>query len=396
MENIKEYFAFISYSRKDKKVANWLHFKLENYEYPRLIVNESQRPSHEKYLRPIFLDTKDMQVEERPFTDRIKAALDHSRFLLLICSKDSAKSTYVEKEIDYFLKNHDYNYSLIVPLFIDEVHSDTVPKALLGTTIMSRHFPIYNMQLNEKSEANSYCFYQIAAYLLGVNFPDIYNRYEVQLKNQQKLQKKRLGYIVGLLIVVILALGLATYSSIQKINNEEELLRFEKKVFPAAVVFGYESNFISPVIRYLKEKGEDFRIYVLMPTSYRGLNHQDRIADVNYFLKKNLGIDSIYVDRLPTKAKRGSHIHRAMKDGQFLDGIYIDFASTTTSFFEIAKYKKSHPAYQDNDIDEIIKGYTEEFIHQTNDKLEGDSIFVEFVTSNEQLLQRILERHKKL
>ena len=65
-------FAFISYSRKNKNIANWLHKRLENYAYPKNIVNVEQFPPHNKYIRRVFLDTKDMQVEDRPFTDRIK------------------------------------------------------------------------------------------------------------------------------------------------------------------------------------------------------------------------------------------------------------------------------------------------------------------------------------
>ena len=34
MENT--YFAFISYAREDKDVANWIHAKLEKYPYPSL------------------------------------------------------------------------------------------------------------------------------------------------------------------------------------------------------------------------------------------------------------------------------------------------------------------------------------------------------------------------
>ena len=394
MEEHKEYFAFISYSRRDKKIANWLHARLEDYKYPHNMVNENQRPSHEKYLRPIFLDTKDMQVEERPFTERIKDALKHSRFLILICSSNSAKSAFIEKEVNYFLEHHDKNYSLIVPLFIDDVKEDTIPKVIAETSIMHRHFPIYNAVLDEKSEANSYCFYQIAAYLLGVNFPDLYNRYEQELKNKERQTKIRIARIIIFLVIMVLSLGFAVYESYRGIEKGKDLIRFEKKVFPAAVVFGYEENFLSPLIRYLKEQNESFKIYILMPTSYRGLHHQDRIADINYSLRKELLIDSLGVAHLPTSAKRGSHIHRLMKNGEFISGIYIDFASTTTSFFKIAEYKKGHPAYRMKDLDEIIIEYTDEFITQTNDRLEGDSVYVNFITDKDELIREISNQIK--
>ena len=388
----QEYFAFISYSRKDKKIANWLHSRLENYAYPQNLVNQSQRPQHAKYLRPIFLDTKDMQVEERPFTERIQGALKKARFLILICSGSSAKSTFVDREVRFFLEHHDNNYALIVPLFVDDVHGDTTPPSIAGTSIMHRHFPIYSTQLSENSELNSYCFYQIAAYLLGVNFPDIYDRYEQDNKKKTRQVRKRNLIAIVTLVVVVLALGVAVYQSHRRIEEGRELIKFEKKVFPAAVVFGYEENFLSPVVRYLKESNEDFRIYVLMPTSYRGLHHQDRIADINYVLKKDLNIDSLGIAHLATTARRGSHIHRLMKDGEFVPGIYLDFASTTTSFFKIAEYKMENPAYQKTTIDEIIDGYTKEFVEQTKHKLEGDSVYVEFLTDKDSLVRSLRHR----
>lgn len=385
-------FAFISYSRKDKRIANWLHKKIEGYAYPKSLVNEEQRPAHPQYVRPVFLDTKDLQVEVRPFTERIQSALGEAEFLIVICSRNSVKSSFVNKEIQYFLEKHEGNYARIVPLFVDEVQDDTIPIPFFGTSIMSRHFPIYNTVLNENSEANVYCFYQIVAYILGVNFSDLYNRYEVDAKKKKKSAKLRIGIALLSLSLIIVALGFAIYESHLRIEKGKELIKFEKKVFPAAVVFGYEENFLSPIIRYLKEENEPFIIYVTMPTSYRGLHHQDRIADVSHALRNVLKIDSLSVAHLPTSTKRGSHIHYLMKDGLSIPGIYLDFASTTTSFIKIAEYKKGHPAYRKMSIDSIISEYTGEFIEQTNKRLEGDSVYVQFVTNNQELIQHLLQR----
>jgi len=121
MEKLKEYFAFISYSRKDKNVANWLHKRLETYTYPANLVRAENQPKDEKYIRPIFIDTKDLQSEHRPFEVGIQQALQSSKFLILICSRNSAESTYVNQEVRYFLESKGGNYDLVVPVFIDEV-----------------------------------------------------------------------------------------------------------------------------------------------------------------------------------------------------------------------------------------------------------------------------------
>lgn len=384
-----QYFAFISYSRKDKKVANWLHTELEEYEYPKEIINIDLLPPHEKYVRPIFLDTKDMQVEVRPFTERIKSALENSRFLLLVSSRNAAKSPFVEKEIRYFLNTHDNNYSLIIPLFIDDVTDDSIPNAIRGTSIMGRHFPIYNTLLSEESEANKYCLYQIVAYMLGVNFSDIYNRYEVLSNKKKSIERKKFGFIITTLCIIVLSLGLAWYQGLRVANQKEELVKFERNVFPAAVVFGYEENFLRPVINHLKEVTEDFHLYVFMPTSNRDLRHIDRIIDINRYFKNELGVDSITVEHLKTNTKRGSHIYRMSKDGKFIPSIYLDFASTTTSFFKIAEYKIKHPEYQTYSIDEIINGYTTSFISLTNKELKNDSIYLSFITDKDMFVKQV-------
>ena len=175
---MEKLLAFISYSRRDKAIANWLHGRLERYVYPKSFVRPENFPPDTKYMRPVFLDTKDLTVDTHPFNENIKVHLERSRYLVLICSVNSAKSEYVEKEVGYFLATHDNDYDLIIPFFIDDVTQDSIPPCIKDTPVMNRHFPIYNTTLSEGSEANNYCLFQIISFLLKVDFSVIYNRYE--------------------------------------------------------------------------------------------------------------------------------------------------------------------------------------------------------------------------
>lgn len=364
------FFAFISYSRKDKAVANWLHKRLESYAYPIELVDKNNLPPNEKYIRPIFLDTKDLQVEVRPFTEEIKNSLENSKFLIVICSKNSARSSFVNREILYFLETHNNNSALIIPLFIDEV-DDSVPPALLDTNVMQRHFPIYNSLLQESSESNIMAFYQVTSYMLGVRFSDLYNRYEIFNKKENRKRIYSFSIIIGFMALAIVMLGMYLFKARQLVN-------FEKRVFPAAVVFGYERNFLTPVINYLKEESGNFKIFIMMPSSERDLEHRDRITDIVRTLKNENLIDSVGGELLPTSAKRGSRVMRLYKDGKVLPNVYVDFASTTTSFLEIAKYKKENEAYYTISIDDMVSEYSNVFVNQTKKELEEDSIYVNF------------------
>ena len=170
-------FAFISYSRADISVANWLHKKLEKYPYPRNLVGEENRPAHDRFIRKVFIDVKDLSVTAQRFTDEIKEQLRDSRYLIVICSKNSVKSEYVQKEVSYFLDTHNRQTELILPVFIDQIEG-CLPSVLSDFEILKRNCPIYNSQLDEKSEANLYCFYHVTAFLLKVDFTKLYNRYE--------------------------------------------------------------------------------------------------------------------------------------------------------------------------------------------------------------------------
>lgn len=395
MEKSKKYVVFISYSRKDKTVADWLHEKLEHYVLPDKEKANSIFPFEGKYFRPVFLDTQDLHVEERPFNEKIKTAIENSSFLIVLCSRRSAVSPFVNKEIRYFLDTHENNLSRVVPLFLDEVDS-SIPPAFEGTTIMQRHFPIYNTHLSVRSEANNYCFFQVISYILKLNFSDIYNRYEVSEEKTRKRKRNILLIIISFLATIFILLLGAFFqyrkATTEALENRQKLLRFEKKVFPAAVVHGYERNFLTPVINYLKENEENFNIYILMPLNERDLRHQDRVGDFAYIAKKELGIDSIPFVFLPTETKRGSRIMRISKNGAFLNGAYVDFATTTTSFLDIAEFKKGNPAYRNTSTDSIIYGYAHEFVDQVNKKLDSDSIYVKFFFNKFDFINELKKR----
>lgn len=392
MEDIKQnnYFAFISYSRKDIAVANWLHGKLENYPYPPKGVLKDYCPPDKKYLRPIFLDIKDLHSEDRPFTKEVETALANSQYLILLCSRNSAKSKFVDFEARYFLSVHNNETSRVVPLFIDEVVPESVPSIVAETSIMNRHFPIYNTGLGKRSEANEYCFFQLVSYMLRIDFSKIYDRYEHYKQKKQNRKTAFFSYTIIALLCILVAIWF-------KFKAEKELAEFEKEVFPAAVVFGYEENFLFPVISYLKEHDKkDFYIYVLMPKNKQDLSHRRRVVDLNHYIEKEIDIDSISPERLATETERGSNVFRLYRNGEKIPDIYIDFAYTTSSFVRIADYKiEGHSKYHDLNEDEIILEYTNEFIRQTKEELHEDSVYVKFYTDKKEMVSSIQKLYNK-
>ncbi len=93
------YRAFISYSHKDAQWARWLHRTLEAYQLPRRLRGTvGEFGALPDRLRPIFRDREDL-ASAGGLTPKIQAALTDSESLIVICSPDAARSTWVNDEV---------------------------------------------------------------------------------------------------------------------------------------------------------------------------------------------------------------------------------------------------------------------------------------------------------
>ena len=93
------YRAFISYSHGDARHAAWLHRRLEAYRLPsRLRGATGAHGALPERLSPIFRDRDDLSSAGQ-LGPQIEAALQDSEALVVVCSPNAAKSTYVDAEI---------------------------------------------------------------------------------------------------------------------------------------------------------------------------------------------------------------------------------------------------------------------------------------------------------
>ena len=98
---IKEkYWAFISYSNKDKASAEKIHKALEQFSFPKELVRSGKVP---KRMRPIFKDRDELACGE-DLNLSIKSAIANSYALIVLCSPEAAKSRWVNLEIREFKK----------------------------------------------------------------------------------------------------------------------------------------------------------------------------------------------------------------------------------------------------------------------------------------------------
>jgi WD40 repeat protein len=96
------YAAFISYASADRAVAGRLHRALERYHIPAALgpVHLSDDARARNRLYPVFRDRE--ELPSGLLAEAIQKALRDSSTLIVVCSPNSARSIWVDKEIRYF------------------------------------------------------------------------------------------------------------------------------------------------------------------------------------------------------------------------------------------------------------------------------------------------------
>jgi tetratricopeptide (TPR) repeat protein len=96
------YYAFLSYSHKDKDLADWLHRELEKFRVPSSLAGKlTANGVVPRRLTPVFRDQQDLSAGA-DLGEEIKAALAASQFLIVLCSATAAKSRWTNQEIESF------------------------------------------------------------------------------------------------------------------------------------------------------------------------------------------------------------------------------------------------------------------------------------------------------
>ena len=104
------YDAFISYRHRefDTAICKQLHRQLESYK-----ISKDGR----KYkINRVFLDSEELS-SAGSLSEKITDALDHTKYLIVVCSKDTPHSPWVCREIEYFTKKH--GFGRVLALLID-------------------------------------------------------------------------------------------------------------------------------------------------------------------------------------------------------------------------------------------------------------------------------------
>ncbi|MBR4838080.1 MAG: TIR domain-containing protein [Bacteroidales bacterium] len=200
----KQYYSFISYKRDDQKWAEWLQEKLEHYKLPTNLNGRSDLP---KEIRPVFRDKSELAAGV--LADEIQKALDNSKYLIVICSPHSAKSEWVNKEVQAFVESG--RTDKIIPFIIEGTpnsgndETECFPKAI-------RELPAEDelLGVNINEMGRDAAAVKVVAQMFGLRFDDLWQRHEREKK------RKRILMITAGVVAFLAMAGVAFWMYAQR------------------------------------------------------------------------------------------------------------------------------------------------------------------------------------
>jgi hypothetical protein len=247
-----KYWAFISYSHRDAAWAEWLHRSLEHYYVPGSLVG---RPSRNgplpPRLIPVFRDRDELSAAH-DLGLYIKSSLALSRHLVVICSRNSVKSKYVDGEIRYYksLGREDRVLCLIVDGEPDcgDPARECFPEAvrfLVGPDekiLTERASPIAS-DARPAGDGKSNALVKLLAGILGVKYDE--------LRQRERRRRIRQGFERAALMALILAFFFGLWRYEEDSKREQQVAEY---LHAAAQAEG--NGTLKQACRYLAEAGD--------------------------------------------------------------------------------------------------------------------------------------------
>lgn len=166
-------YAFISYSHQDMAVAKWLQRRLEGYRLPTDIHNDIEAQS--RYLRPVFRDDSDL--DSGILNDELQKNLEESKFLIIICSHNSAQSKWVSDEARAFVEMG--RLDRIIPVFTADAAGN---EAELFPAYLREYFrehpgtELLGVSIGKSGRQKA--LVRVVSRMLGVSFDSLWKRHQ--------------------------------------------------------------------------------------------------------------------------------------------------------------------------------------------------------------------------
>lgn len=217
-QQTQSHMAFISYKREDEKWAKWLQNKLESYRLP--ISVRKEKKGLPEFVRPIFRDTTDLSGGVLAKT--IKAGLDSSRYLIVICSPRASKSQWVCKEVQEFIDSG--REENIIPFIIEgEANSSNIEKECFPEALRKLSGERELLGINVNENGRDVAFVKVIARMLNLQFDTLWNRHK------RRERKRRNIFIAAAVAFILGLLAVASWIGWQNIELSKKNEQIEKQ-----------------------------------------------------------------------------------------------------------------------------------------------------------------------
>ncbi len=192
------YWAFISYSQRDARWADWLHKAIETYRFPRgLAGRHIGAITIPHRLFPVFRD-QDELPSAGDLSQKIREALEASHALVVICSPNAVASRWVNEEIRLFKAMG--RGGQIFPIIVDGEPNasdrplsgliECFPPALrfgvaADGTLSDRRSEPLAADAREGRGGRTNAFLRLIAGIAGVGFDDLRRREDVRARRRR-------------------------------------------------------------------------------------------------------------------------------------------------------------------------------------------------------------------
>lgn len=222
----KKYHAFISYKREDEKWAKWVQKQLECYKIPQQV--RQQNTGLSQSLRPVFRDAT--HLDGSTLLSSITDALENSKYLIVICSPQARKSVWVDREVNFFIRNGKEKF--IIPLVVDgEPHSQNPDLECLPESIrvLTSERELLCIRLSETGREGT--IVRIVSRITNISFAELWQRYRREQKRKTYLKMA----ILSVTLVIAVCLAIVFHHQKQEIEAQNWELMKSQSIITATL-----------------------------------------------------------------------------------------------------------------------------------------------------------------
>lgn len=294
-DKVVEYSAFISYKHGDLDsfVAENLHKAIETFHIPKNI----QKATGKKQMERVFRDKEELPISSN-LSDNISSALQHSEYLIVICSPRTPESYWVQKEIETFIGMHDRDHVLAV--LIEGEPEESFPEMLRYAekvhkqqdgTLQVERIPVEPLAADLRGENKAEVKKKLKTEILRIMAPLLNCSYDDLKQRHRERKMRRAISICAALSACFLAFGIYSMYNTMRINQEYRVKQIN------------QSRYLAETSQRLLNEGDrELAIKIALEAlpEYEGSKDRPYVPEAEYALTEALGTYANGTEFMPT------------------------------------------------------------------------------------------------